>query len=291
MYSTEDLLEMRASGRYPIANLKIFDDIKRINLENRTLDNIKYTEEVYIERINEIMSLDEIVREKYLTKIKAIETADNQSLEKEDPFFIDLYQDLTSETAIDYLLNNDMNKDTFIEGHKIILKGTSREDLSTVDYRDNNDTYVSMTNTDGEMEPYYFALDYMDIPEAIDKIVDYYNSNSDKNVFEKPIITHGLIAALQMFNDGNTRYARLLQYLKIHELTNKIYKTNSDKPLIYGTRSYFPFRENYRSMMSELVTNGDSDTWNRWINFNLNRIQDRINYEEPKLERVKTLIK
>ena len=55
MYSTEDLLEMRASGRYPIANLKIFDDIKRINLENRTLDNIKYTEEVYIEAAAEFL--------------------------------------------------------------------------------------------------------------------------------------------------------------------------------------------------------------------------------------------
>ena len=291
MYSTEELLELRRSGNYPVANIKIFDDIKRINLSNRTLDNLQYTEEVYIERVNEIMSLDEIIREKYLSKIKTIETLDNQSLEKEDYFFIDLYQDIMNDSAIDYLLDNDMSEHSFIEGHKLILKGTSREDLSNIDYHHNDDTYISYEDNNGNILPYYFALDHNDIPEAIDKIVEYYNSNNDTNVFEKPIITHGLIAALQMFNDGNTRYARLLQYLKIHELTNKKYKVNSDKPLIYGTRSYFPFKQNYRQMMSELVINGDSDTWNTWINFNLNRIQDRINYEEPKLERVKTLIK
>jgi len=291
MYSTEELLEMRASGKYPIANLKIFEDIKRINLSNKTIDNIKWVEEDYIARIETITSLDERIKDKYLDKIKAIENLDNQSLEKEDYFFLDLYQDLTNETAIDYLLDNDLTKHTFIEGHKILLKGTSRDDLSNVDYRHNNDTYISEVDRDGNISPYYFAVDYEDIPEAIDKIVEYYNSNSDQNVFEKPIINHGVVSALQMFNDGNSRYARLLQYLKIHELTNKIYKVNSDKPLIYGTRAYFPYRDTYRQLMADLVTKGDNDTWNDWINFNLGRIQDRMYYEEPQLERVKTLIK
>ncbi|MBQ6538979.1 MAG: Fic family protein [Bacilli bacterium] len=291
MFSTKELLDLRNSGKYPVANLKMFEDIKHIDLSSRTLENLQYTEEVYIERINKIMSLDEIIREKYLNKIKHIENADNQSLEQEDYFLIDLYQDIMDENPIDYLLDNDMDRNSFIEGHKLILKGTSSDELSTIDYRQNDDTYVSCKDEQGRIIPYYFALDHEDIPEAIERIVEYYNSNSDTNAFEKPIITHGLIAGLQLFNDGNTRYARLLQYLKIHELTNKLYKTNTDKPLIYGTRAYFPFRGNYRKNIADLVTHGDSDSWNSWINFNLNRIQDRMDYEESKLEKVKTLIK
>ncbi len=291
MYSTEELLKLRNSGNYPVVNLKIFDSIKKINLSSRTLNNLEYTEEVYIERINTLKSLDEIVQDKYLNKIKEIENMDNQSLEKEDYFLIDLFQEITNENPIDYLLNTDMNKESFIEGHKLILKGTSRDDLSTVDHRHNNDTFISCKGPNDEVIPYYFALDHKDIPEAIDRIVEYYNSNSDTNVFEKGIITHGLVAALQMFNDGNTRYARLLQYLKIHELSNKLLKTDSDKPLLYGTRAYFPFRGDYRQKMADLVTEGNNDAWNDWINFNLNRIQDRMSYEEPKIERVKTLLK
>lgn len=291
MYSTEELLKLRDSGNYPVVNLKIFDSIKKINLSSRTLNNLEYTEEIYIERINILKSLDEIVQDKYLNKIKEIENMDNQSLEKEDYFLIDLFQEITNENPIDYLLNTDMNKESFIEGHQLILKGTSRDDLSTVDHRHNNDTFISCKGPNDEVIPYYFALDHKDIPEAIDRIVEYYNSNSDTNVFEKGIITHGLVAALQMFNDGNTRYARLLQYLKIHELSNKLLKTDSDKPLLYGTRAYFPFRADYRQKMADLVTEGNNDAWNDWINFNLNRIQDRMSYEEPKIERVKTLLK
>ena len=62
-------------------------------------------------------------------------------------------------------------------------------------------------------------------------------------------------------------------------------------PYIYGTKSYFPFKDNYRRLMSDLAINPDDDKWNDWINFNLNRIQDRMNYEEPRIEEVKILTK
>ena len=43
--------------------------------------------------------------------------------------------------------------------------------------------------------------------------------------------------------------------------------------------------------MSNLAINPDNETWNSWINFNLNRFQDRMYYEEQKLENIKSLIK
>ncbi len=289
MYSVEQLLELRKSGKYPVATLKIFENIQRINPSPKTVENIKCTEDEYINRINDFMKLDEEKREIILTIIKNNENLDNQTLEREPSFGLQVYQALTNETPIDYLLNNQpMDKDIFIQGHKIILKGTKEENLSNTDFRHNNDTYIPITNRDGVVKPYYFALDYNDIPNAIDNIIAYYNSNNGENVFERPIITHGLVGALQMFNDGNTRYARLLQYIKIYNLTNELYSDfKSDKPYIYGTRSYFPYRDNYRQLMADLVTKGNNDAWNNWINFNLNRIQDTMYYEDPVIQKYK----
>ncbi len=289
MYTKEELIKLRDSGNYPIVNLKIFDSINKIKLSDRVLDNIKWTEETYIERIDSINNLEE--RDSYLESIKLMEVKDNQDMEREDLFIFDVLSHLYKDNCIDYLLTHDFNKDTFIEAHKILLEGTSTQQFAEKDYRDNNDTYISQIDYDGSITPYYFALDYKDIPEAIDRLLEYYESNSDTDVFQKGIITHGLVAALQMFSDGNTRYARVLQYLKIKDLTEKLYDKKLSQPYLYGTRAYYPMKENYRELMSNLAINPDNETWNAWINFNLNRLQDRMFYEEQKIENIKTLIK
>ena len=213
MYTKEELIKLRDSGNYPIVNLKIFDSINNIKLSERVLDNIKWTEETYIERIESIDRLKE--RDGYLESIKLMEVKDNQDMEKEDLFVFDVLSHLYKDNCIDYLLSHKFNKETFIEAHKILLEGTSTQQFAEKDYRDNNDTYISQVDYDGSVTPYYFALDYKDIPEAIDRLLEYYDSNGDTDPFQKGIITHGLVAALQMFSDGNTRYARILQYLKI----------------------------------------------------------------------------
>ena len=289
MYTKEELIKLRDSGNYPIVNLKIFDSINKIKLSDRVLDNIKWTEETYIERIDSIDKLEE--RDSYLESIKLMEVKDNQDMEREDLFIFDVLSHLYKDNCIDYLLSHKFNKETFIEAHKILLEGTSTQQFAEKDYRDNNDTYISQVDYDGSITPYYFALDYKDIPEAIDRLLEYYDSNSDTDVFQKGIITHGLVAALQMFSDGNTRYARILQYLKIKDLTEKLYDKKLSQPYLYGTRAYYPLKENYRELMSNLAINPDNETWNSWINFNLNRFQDRMYYEEQKLENIKSLIK
>ncbi len=286
MYTTEELIRLRDSGNYPIANLKIFDSINKIKLSDRVLDNIKYTEEVYLERIEMIDHLDN--KNDFLESIKLMEARDNQDMEREDLFIFDVLSHYYKDNCIDYLLTHDFNKESFIEAHKILLEGTSTQEYANNDYRNNNDTYISQEDYNGSITPYYFALDYKDIPEAIDRLLEYYASNDDTNIFQKGIITHGLIAALQMFNDGNTRYGRVLQYLKIKDLTEKLYQKQLDQPYLYGTKAYYPMKENYRELMSNLAINPDNESWNAWINFNLNRLQDRMNYEEERIEQAET---
>lgn len=290
MYTKEELIRLRDSGNYPIANLKIFDSINKIKLSDRVLDNLKWTEETYIERVETIDSFNS-KKKKFLESIKLMEAKDNQDLEREDLFIYDILSHYYKENCIDYLLTHDFNKETFIKAHKILLEGTSSQEFAKKDYRDNNDTYVSQVDWNGTVTPYYFAIDYKDIPEALDRIIEYYQSNGDTDIFQKGIVTHGLVAALQMFNDGNTRIGRVLQYIKIKDLTEKLFDRKLDQPYLYGTRSYYPYKENYRELMSNLAINPDNDTWNAWINFNLNRLQDRMTYEEPRIEEVKTLIK
>ena len=141
-----------------------------------------------------------------------------------------------------------------------------------------------------EIKIRYFSLPYTDIDEAIDKTLNFYNSDYyNENLFLQPQIIHGLIASLQMFDDGNTRYARILQNIKLHELTNRQYDDSFEGPTLYGTRAYFPFRDKYRELIGNLATNPDNDNWNEWFDFNLNRMEDQVYFLDNKLEQYRKI--
>ena len=152
------------------------------------------------------------------------------------------------------------------------------------DYRNNNLAYVTKSGR-GIPQIDYFTLPYQHIEEAIMNLTIYYNSFIHENyTIIKPIIVHGLVSALQIFNDGNTRFGRTLQALKTYELTKKNLKCYFDMPAIYISDSYFDYREQYRNKISDIAINPCNETWNNWINFNLNRTEDEIYYRNSKLK-------
>ena len=98
---------------------------------------------------------------------------------------------------------------------------------------------------------------------------------------------HGLIAAYQMFNDGNTRFARLVQHELIRRNTNNL-GYSFEAPTFYATRLYYPLRAVYRGLITKLVLNHDNNAWKEWIKFNAKTFDNSIavNYDNiVKLER------
>lgn len=194
--------------------------------------------------------------------------------------------------AIDYLLENGytLNKDTFVNAHKLILNGTSSQQFADKDYRTNDEAFVARIEN-GITKIRYFALPCINIEEAIDRFIEFYNSDIyNDRIFLKSQIIHGLIATLQLFDDGNTRFARILQNIKLAELTSKKYNKDLSLPALYGTRAYFPYRSKYRELIGNLAINPNYENWDNWFNFNLNRVEDSIFFIDNKLSAYKKMV-
>ena len=101
---------------------------------------------------------------------------------------------------------------------------------------------------------------------------------------------HGLIAVLQVFEDGNTRLARCFQHITLQDLTNKTISNNLFElplPAIYFSKNYIPYRKEYRELLASIALNPNNEAWNEWISFNLHRMQDRIFANEESLALLK----
>lgn len=290
-----ELEELRASGTIPIANLSIFDSVKNLQFSDYVLDHVDYTFTMYKEYLDRLNSMNDDEKRAFLRTVKVAEIIDNHALEQEDSFLNAIYLEQVQQNSIDYLLENtkiNLVKPDFIAGHKLLLKGTKSQKYANKDYRTDNYACVGKILPGGGKHVNYFSLSYTDIEEAIDNLLNFYNSEEfDQQILLKPQVIHGIIAALQMFDDGNTRYGRILQNIKLFDLTKKQLDDSLESPTLYGTRSYFPYRGKYRELINELVISPSQESWDNWFNFNLNRIEDQMFFLNEKIEQYKKLVK
>ncbi len=288
MGNTEEYLNAEAEvrkiieeGNTPIVDLSIFDYLDTLIPADNIKGKIEYTIEEYEELLKMIKSLPALLQTKYLLTSKNGDVIDNQVLEKEDSFLMALQSEIEPVSALDQTIDHygkEFDKETFIKIHDTLLSGTSSEDQ--VGLRDNNLKFVG-TWENGERNIQYFPIISDDVEEALRIFLAYYNTNIDnvENEYDallKPIIYHGLIAALQLFKDGNTRYARTLQHVEMWGMLNNVVDEKIELPITYATRQYFPFRNKYRELIKNIAINGNEEAWNDWFNFNLLRLQDTI---------------
>ena len=59
-------------------------------------------------------------------------------------------------------------------------------------------------------------------------------------------------------------------------------------PLVYASRQYAAYRDDYRKKVENIVLNNDVEAWEAWFDFNLKRIQDGIYYNINCLNYLKT---
>ena len=290
----DDLFETYyTSGEYPAVNKDI---VKKI-IDVKPNDMVKYeTEELqekYIEYFKLVDSLDKNKLKDYLKTLKNADIIDNQVLEGEDSFLMSLYSNVEKKHALDIILKKDkLTHDLIKKSHELLLKGTTSANLDTANYRDNNRRFVG-TYENGVRNIQFLPLHTKYIESAMNDFIDYYNTqeNDINNLFIKPIRIHGIIASLQVFNDGNTRFGRLLQNVKLYKQTNQMLGTKYDNPTIYLTRSYQPYRRDYREKLAELAINPNEDNINKWLLFNLRRAGEEIFVNSDRIEKVKLLKK
>lgn len=291
----DEVNKLIQTKEYPIVDLNIFDYPSQLKPTEQIKGLIEYTLEIYNDLLNEINELGDYLKNKYLLTLKNADLIDNQTIEKENPFLISLYSTITNKNAIDILIDNPnlkLTKEQLLEIHKQLLTGTSSE--NKIGLRTNNLKFVGTWNNN-ERNIQYFPILEKNIDEAINKLIQLYNSNTDNtdiyNSILNPIIYHGLISTLQLFKDGNTRLARLIQHAELWKQTNKIVDNPIDLPVIYASRQYYAYRDEYRNLIKNIAINSNEETWNNWIKFNLKRIQDNIYANNSNIQILKKRIK
>ena len=285
MNGLDDIKNLRESGKYPVMDLSIFDSLNELNIDDWNQEIQYDLLKKYKQVIEVIMSFDQNKRDKFLKAIKIQDIIDSQTLEKKDPYLISvgLNWEGIRKTGIQYLINNckDNKNLTNLQvknAHKYLLKGTDNDYESSDSYRDSNDIFVSKSGYSDELKIHYFPIDYTLIDQAMNQLLDYYNSEKDNNeIIAKPIIIHGLVAALQMFKDGNTRLARLLQTIKIYDLTNKTFDEKLTSPVLYASNMYKSYRDQYRDIIGDIAIDSNDDVWNKWLRFNFFRMDEQLN--------------
>lgn len=296
----EEVERIIKSGTVPVVSLNIFDSLSKIKYSKNIENQLFYTLELCQEFVDELKKCDKDFQEKYLSALRKSDIVDNQSLEMEDSFLISLYYSMNSDFAIDKLINSvgiPLTKEKFVEYHDLLIKGSSSQDKTGLRFDNLKFVGKYITNPktlENERKISYFPIDYRNINEAVNLFLDYYNGSINEGIEQfnilKPIIIHGLIAALQLFKDGNTRYGRLLQTVGLLEALNKELNVDFSLPFVYGTRQYASARGEYRNHISNLACNGTVEAWEDWILFNLKKIQDCIFYNEYNIKKLTSLI-
>lgn len=287
----EDIIN---SGKYPIVTNKIFDSIENIEIDKGIQDHLEYTVDLYKNYLDELSKLPLEKRVNFLKALKAAEIIDNQKLEQENSFLIGLYRNVQENNSIDEMLkinNRQLTSEDLLKVHKLLLDGTTVGKKDNNGYRVNNRKFVGTWNN-GVRNIQYFPIEYQNIDDSVSKFLSYYNQkeNNELSALLKPFIIHGLLASLQLFNDGNTRLARLLQHTKIWEATVENLNIDIPMPAIYMSRSCYPHRAQYRDKIKNIAINMDDVSWNDWFNFNLNRFEDQLFYIDYNLDEYKKIM-
>lgn len=291
----KEVEEMMSSGKYPIVGVDILEKVKDIEVFDITKDHIEYTVELYLNYLNSIRKLPEKHLNNFLRTLKAAEILDNQKLEEENSFLLSLYMTILDKNSIDEMIDlngKELTEEKLLTIHRLLLEGTSSEKKEEFGYRVNDRKFVGAWRN-GVRDIQYFPIKHTEISKAAKMFIDFYNSNEDiseREVLLKPFIVHGLLAALQLFNDGNTRLSRVLQHAKIWNLTKDVFNIELSSPAVYISRSYYPYRREYRQKIKNIVVNSDSVTWNDWFNFNLDRFEDQLFYIDSNLEEFQKII-
>ena len=275
---------------------KVVESIDNLKLSSKIIEHLKYTNEDYINLIKNLQTLDDNILKNFLRTLRNREIVNNQETELEESFLVELY--LTSkrknsiEVAMELLEDKKITKDEIKKLHRIVIKDSSDDKKENYDFRQDNEKWVGYFGTGNRQVVQYMPPDYNEIDPMMDYILKILNDDeTTKDINHpliKPIVAHGFLAYLQAFGNGNTRLARVLQHGKIWQMTNDFENTNLELPVLYLSKNYLMYHKQYRDLTKDIAID---QNWESWLNFNLNMMDEQLNYTTNNLETIKKMIR
>ena len=278
--------------------MEMISSIRNLHVYDTTLQHFNDTEQVYLEYLKKLEALTNQALFYFLSTLKNRELVNNQETENENSFLIELYKMSHKTTSIDTIVkileDRDIDEKAFVALHKIIIKGTSDDDPKNYHFRKDNDKWVGTFNIDGSKDIDYQPPEYTEIKDYVEYILDYLASKNvdiNDNVFLKPLIAHAIIAYLQPFGNGNTRFARLIQHGIIWRNTNMKWNFDFKLPAIYVSKNYALTRGQYRQTLRDLSITKSDDDWNKWFKYNLNMFDEQLYMLNNNLDEYQYMLK
>ena len=284
-----------AFGKYPVVTKKIIESAWSYTPSQKVLDSKEILLEEYNNYIEMLLTLPKNILEAFLSVMKNYDIKDNQRLEYERGFILDITEKLKEKNtkhAIDYILehsNSPLTQEKLQKTHGLLMEGTRNFSAKDYFFRKHN-TKIVGTVVNGEREIYYIPPKASEIPELAQLFLEYYNNEDlNKEIFTSPIMNHGLLASIQIFDDGNTRLARLLQHAKLYRQTNKLLGYDFKSPIIYSTKTYYPERNTYRARTIQIVKDPNNQAFDDWNIFNHKHFLSQIYKNEERIKQLKKL--
>lgn len=287
----KEILTLIKTGKAKQVDLSLFDDIYNLKINTDTFLLAKDVLELYKQYLNIIKKFKDMERY-FLLALKENDIIKNHELENVPSIVTSMYLKAKFPSAIDKLIkdkekNKIHTKADFIKVHKLLVSWLEDDQ----NLRTDNTSYVG-NNINGIRSINYIPIDYKFIPSAINEILAIYNNdniNNEEDILIKPIIIHGLIAALQCFRDGNTRLSRVYQHVMLWNYTNK-YIDPICHPALYTSES-ISIMDNYRDLITDLAINSSNDTWNKWILNILLRFEKQIYINQDNIGEISRVFK
>lgn len=269
--------------------MEALENIKNIKIYDTTFEHLAEVMDSYKKYMTFLdeLSLKELAI--ILQTLRKEELINNQETEYESPLLMEVELNMERKNSIGMLsdiINSEepLTIEDIKNIHQRLLKGTGDDIPQNYPYR-TGEVRVSEV-IEGKEVISYFPPIGKEIIYYMQYILDYLNNDSNlqiETVFIKPMIAHAYIALLQPFCNGNTRLARLVEYGKIFDLTNKYFKKDYPNPILYLSKNYLLTRGNYRNKIKNIATLHNDESWNSWFNYNLNRIEDQLYYLNSNL--------
>lgn len=282
---------------------KVLYDVKlKENVKDHMLHTLQDYRK-YLESLKEIEKTSPQLVKNFFRLLKINELKASQQMESEDSFLVDIglgpILDGTEKSSIDivtrYILRDkSLNNERLEKIHRIILRGTSDDKEKNYKIRTGEeDTYIYEISN-GIERTLYVAPKSEEVNLYLDYLYTFLdnNTNNELDVFLTPYLVHFYISALQPFNNGNTRLARLIQYGDIFKASRKLLDYNLKQPALFLSENYQLNCINYRRMIADIVLEPSDENFNRWINYNLNMTDEqlyRLGNDIKKIKRLRQL--
>lgn len=275
--------------------MEALDRLRDYQADINTLEHLRDTLEEYKRYLDAIEKLSPPFKEAYLRLIAKNELVNNQEMEHEDEFLIQLGLEIDGEkkknsisVMTDSILENKpLSITKFKQLHRLLIRGTSDDIERNYDIRD-FETYVHEF-VDGVEKVSYIPPTPTEIRPYLRNIIKYLNESDttkEDTVLLNSILIHFYIAALQPFGNGNTRLSRLLEYGSIFKLTRDILHSEITSPALFASGRYLVSRKNYRDYISLLVNAPTDENFNRWLNYNLNMLDEQLTFNSFELQKI-----